>query len=57
MVVPQGIVNSSAKNWLLEMEWEDSNAKYLLYAKGLKTDNVWGSWIQPSEEWMKFNFL
>jgi len=42
MVVPQG-VNSNAKNWLLEMEWEDSNAKCLLYAKGLKTDSVWGS--------------
>lgn len=42
MVVPQG-VNSNAKNWLLAMEWEDSNAKCLLYAKGLKTDSVGGS--------------
>lgn len=40
MVVPQGVVNSNAKNWLLEMEWEDSNAKCLLYAEGLKTDSV-----------------
>lgn len=32
----QGIVNSDAKNWLLEMEWEDSNTKYLLYVKGLE---------------------
>ena len=55
--VPQGVVNSDAKNWLLEMEQEDSNGKYLLYAKGLKTDTVWGSWILPSEEWMNFNFL
>lgn len=40
MAVPQGVVNSDAKNWLLETEREDRNAKYLLYAKGLKTDTV-----------------
>ena len=36
VLLSQGIVNSDAKNWLLEMKWEDSNTKYLLYVKGLE---------------------